>query len=182
MLGRFRWARRFAPRTRAQAMVELALVLPMFLFLVMAALQLALVAVVWISLQGLTQNTTRWMAVSSIAPAPTSLSCAPSGTNALYPRPRWADGNDGKLYRNCILPPLLRQSNFDDSKWIWSPACANGTDCFATGVRTTNQMLTLTATYDWSNVLIMPTLSGGGLLGWNWPTTMTVSAAEVMQY
>ena len=136
MRGRFRWAPRTTRRTRAQALVELALILPMFLFLVMAALQLALVAVVWVSLQGIVQDTARWMAVSSTAALPTVGNCNPSGTNPNYPRPRWADGNDGKVYRNCILPPLLLSTNFVDANWVWTPACANGADCYGTGVRT----------------------------------------------
>ncbi len=64
-------------RASAQALVEMALILPIFLFMVIGALQAALVAMVWIGLQGVAQDTTRWMAVSSSAALPTAGNCNP---------------------------------------------------------------------------------------------------------
>jgi len=169
-----------ARRTRAQAMVELALILPIFLFMVMGALQLSLIAIVWIGLQGITQDTARWMASSSPAPLPTVGNCSPSGSNANWPRPRWANGNDGTGYRDCYLPPLVQSANF--TAWTWNPSCASGADCWGAGTRRADGMLRLTATYDWSNVLILPVINGGGTVGYAFPTTFTVTAAGVMQY
>jgi hypothetical protein len=165
-------------RRRGQALVELALILPVLLFMVMGVLQVAALAMVWINLQGLTQDSVRWMAISSLSPSPGAAPTCTAGTTN-YPRPRWADGLDGINYRNCNVSGLLRSANF--TSWTWSPACSNGTDCAASGLRTSDQMLTLTATYNWSNVVFMP----GGLQGWmGWlvPATVTVSASEVMQY
>ncbi len=165
-------------RRRGQALVELALVLPIMLFLVMGILQIAALGIVWISLQNIAQDTARWMAVSSTAPAPgPAPACAPTTTN--YPRPRWANGNDGVNYRNCNKAPILLESNF--TAWTWDPPCSVCTDCFAAGLRGPDQMLRLTATYNWSNVIFIP----GGLSGWfGWliPPTVTVTVAEVMQY
>ncbi|HLH27229.1 MAG TPA: TadE family protein [Chloroflexota bacterium] len=166
-------------RDRGQALVELALILPILLFLTMGAIQVAALGMVWISLQGLTQDTARWMAISSQAPPP--LSNCTDGTS-LWPRPRWADGNDGAYYMNCHASGLLRGTSFSSFATLtWSPACGNGTDCFAAGLRRADDMLTLTVTYNWSNVVFMP---GGlsGWLGWIVPSTVTVSASEVMQY
>jgi len=165
----------------AQAMVELALLLPALLLLVMGALQIALLCIVWVGLQSLVQDTARWMAVSSPVAVPTTGNCAPTGTNPNYPRPRWATGDDGTAYRNCTLPPLVLAANF--TSWNWTPACATGVDCYGTGVRAANEMLTLTATYNWSNVAIVPGITGSGITAaWQIPTTVTVTAAEVMQY
>jgi hypothetical protein len=164
------------PARSAQSMVEFALVLPVFLFMVMGAIQIAMLCMVWISLQALAQDTVRWMTISSQAPPPTA-ACA-AGTST-WPRPRWADGNDGVNYRNCNLNPLLVSGNF--TAWTWNPPCANGADCFASGVRGADDMLTLTATYNWSNVMIMP-VGLASYFGWTLPTTVTVTAAAVMQY
>src|SRR4051794_25591485 len=167
-----------ASRRRGQALVELALILPVLLFLVMGVLQLAALGMVWVNLQGLVQDSARWMAISSQAPSPGAAPTCTAGTTN-YPRPRWADGLDGINYRNCNVSGLLVPANF--VSWTWTPACANGTDCAAAGLRTSDQMLTLTAVYNWSNVVFMP----GGLQGWmGWvvPSTLTVSASEVMQY
>ncbi len=181
MHGRFSLrARRGVPRrVGAQSMVEFALVLPAMMLLTMGALQMALICIVWIGLQGLTQDTARWMAVSSQAGPPDS-SCNAT-TSTVWPRPRWSIGDDGTAYRNCNLPPLLTSANF--TTWSWSPACSNGTDCWANGSRRSDQMLTLTATYNWSNVIVLPLLNGGGITApWTPSTTVTVTAAEVMQY
>jgi hypothetical protein len=175
---RFIARRRAGPRRHGQALVELALILPVLLFLVMGVLQIAALAMVWINLQGLVQDSARWMAISSQSPPPGAApSCTPGTTT--YPRPRWADGDDGVNYRNCNVSGLLVPANF--TSWAWSPACDSGVDCAANGLRTSDQMLTLTATYNWANVVFMP----GGLQGWmGWvvPGNVTVSASEVMQY
>jgi hypothetical protein len=160
-------------------MVEFALVLPVFIFLIMGALQMALLCLVWIGLQGVVQDTARWMSISSQAPTPISGNCNPTGTNPLYPRPRWANGNDGVTYRDCNLPPPLVAANF--TAWNWTPACTSGSDCLASGVRRVDSSLTLTATYNWSNIIVLPML-GGTVGGWTIPTTVTVTATEVMQY
>jgi Flp pilus assembly protein TadG len=151
---------------RAQAIVEFALITPVMVLLIMAALQVGLICMVWINLQGIAQDSARYMAVSSTA-APT------------YPRPRWADGDDGVTYRNSNLPTGMTAARF--SSWQWNPACGSGVDCVAAGVRHADQMLVLTATYDWSNLMIMP-VGIGTKYGWSFPTTITVTAAEVMQY
>jgi hypothetical protein len=173
--------RRLGPgRRRGQSLVELALILPILLFLIMGVLQVAALGMVWINMQGLVQDSARRMAISSQAP-PLLTDCTndPDPTHNRYPRPRWADGDDGIIYRNCTVSGLLIPANFQ--QWTWAPACNNGVDCAANGLRTSDQMLTLTARYDWSNVVFMP----GGLQGWmGWivPATVTVSASEVMQY
>ncbi len=182
-----RWS---AGRRRGQALVELALMLPVFLFLMMGVIQLAALAMVWISLQGLTQDTARWMAVSSqAAPYTSTTPCATDNTRINYPRPRWANGPSpggptdfetySRNYMDCNLPPILRSANFVSR--TWSPACTGTTDCYTSGIRSANTPLTLTVVYDWSNVVFMP---GGlrGWLGWVIPANVTVSATEVMQY
>jgi hypothetical protein len=157
------WQRR---NRRGQALVEFALVAPLMVFLVMAALQVAMVSMIHITLQGLAQDTARYMAISSAA--------SPN-----YPRPRWADGDDGISYCNTSMPSLLQAARF--TQWEWTPACAAGVDCISTGVRRADNMLRLTITYDWSHLMIMP-VGIGGMFGWSFPTTTTVNAAEVMQY
>ena len=172
-VGRGRRAR------RGQAIVELAIILPLFLFLMMGILQVAALAMVWITLQGLTQDMTRWMAISSQG-ASYNADCSPNTTQHVWPRPRWADGDDGLNYLKCnASSPLLVPANF--STPTWTPACANTADCVANGSRDTNEMLTSSVTYNWSNMVFMP---GGlqGWLGWIVPSTVTVTAAEVMQY
>src|SRR4051794_6126746 len=168
------------PRRRGQALVELALILPVLLFLVMGVLQVAALGMVWVNLQGLVQDTARWMAISSQAPSPGAAPTCTAGTTN-YPRPRWADGLDGVSYMNCNASGLLRGTNFSTFATLtWTPACSSGTDCAAAGLRTSDQMLTLTATYNWANVVFMP----GGLQGWmGWvvPSNLTVRASEVMQ-
>jgi hypothetical protein len=170
------------PRRRGQALVELAIMLPFLLFLMMGIIQVGALAMVWIALQGVAQDSARWMAVSSQARPPTA-ACNWTTQNSNYPRPRWADGDYAAYsvnYRDCNLPPILIAGNF--TNWQWTPACSgNGTDCVAQNLRRPDQMLTLTATYNWSNVIFIPT----GLRGWfNWaiPPTVTVTVAEVMQY
>ncbi|HEY7060348.1 MAG TPA: TadE family protein [Chloroflexota bacterium] len=179
-----RWGRA-GSRGRGQALVEMALILPMFLFLMMGILQVAALAMVWISLQGITQDMARWMAVSSpnastgALPAYNS-DCSANTTLHVYPRPRWADGDDGLNYLRCnASSPLLRGANF--SAPTWSPACTNGTDCAAAGLRRADGTLSVTMTYNWSNMIFIPS----GLRGWfNWvlPANATATAAEVMQY
>jgi hypothetical protein len=181
-----RHARPDRQRRRGQALVELALLLPVFLFLTMGVLQVAALAMVWINLQGLTQDTARWMAVSSQGPS-YNADCTTNTTTHVYPRPRWADGDDGLNYVRCSgAPPvagafrLLQPANF--STPVWTPTCANGVDCAAaTGGRRADGALTVSITYNWSNVVFMP---GGlqGWLGWFVPATVTTTAAEVMQY
>jgi hypothetical protein len=166
-------------RVHAQSMVEFALLLPAVVLLIMGALQIALISMVWINLYGLAQDTTRWMAVSSQAGPPDG-SCNPTAST-IWPRPRWSIGDDGIAYRNCNLPPLLTAANF--SAPVWSPACANTVDCWANGSRSSDGRLDLTLTYNWSNVLILPVINGGGITSsWTLPTTVTVTAHEVMQY
>jgi hypothetical protein len=165
-VGHWPFVRRRKPRTRGQAMVEFALVAPIMVLLIMGALQVALISMVWISLQGLAQDSARWMAISS-----------PS--DATYPRPRWADGQDGVAYRNASLPPAMTAARF--TAWSWNPPCASGVDCITSGARRSDQMLVLTATYNWDNLMIMP-IGIGTMFGWSFPTTITVKGAEVMQY
>ena len=168
-----------AGRVHAQSMVEFALLLPAVALLIMGSLQIALISMVWINLYGVTQDTTRWMAVSSQAGPPDG-SCNATAS-AIWPRPRWATGDDGVAYRNCNLPPLLASANF--STPVWSPACAANVDCWANGSRRTNDPLSLTLTYNWSNVLIFPVINGGGITSaWTLPTTISATATEVMQY
>jgi Flp pilus assembly protein TadG len=163
-----------------QAFVEFALIFPVFVLLVMGALQIALLCMVTVSLQGLAQDTARWMAISSQADRPAA-DCTLTTNSSNWPRPRWANGDDGSNYVKCTAPPILRAANF--STPVWSPACGNGSDCFATGARAANQMLTVTLTYNWSNVIIMPFITGGGIVSaWQLPTTITATASEVMQY
>jgi hypothetical protein len=167
-------------RRRGQALVEMALMLPLLLFLMMGILQFAALTMVWINLQGVAQDTVRWMAISSQAPGYTAYPTCGTGTTP-YPRPRWADADSGVNYRDCTLAAngLLRRGSSFYPTWTWTPACVG--DCVASGARQSDQMLRLTASYDWSNVVFMP----GGLRGWfGWviPATVTVQAAEVMQY
>lgn len=170
---------------RGQSLVEFALLLPTLLFLVMGALQIGLLCLVTMSLQGIAQDTARWYAMSSRAypnDSRVQVDCAGLANTSRWPRARWADGRDSEtiVYRNCNLPPILRPENF--TRWEWTPACGNGQDCYAAGTRTANQKLTLTAEYDWSNVAIMPGLSAvfSALYGQN--PRITVVASEVMQY
>jgi hypothetical protein len=169
------------PRRRGQALVELAIMLPIFLFLMMGIIQVGALAMVWIALQGVAQDNARWLAVSSQARPPTA-ACNWTTQNSNYPRPRWADGdytNYSINYRNCTLPPILLANNF--TAWTWNPACNPGADCVAQNIRHPDQMLRLTATYNWSNVIFIP--SGlRGWFGWAIPPTVTVDVAEVMQY
>lgn len=170
-------------RQQAQAMVEMAFVLPVMIFLVMGALQFAYLSMIYVSVLGLMQDTARWMAISSTAAMPVSGNCFPTGTNTLYPRPHWANGDQGTVYRDCKLGTggLLSSANF--TSWSWSPACSTGSDCLALGTRRPDQKLTLTATYNYSSALFMPLITGGGLTNaWQFPTSFTLSAAEVMQY
>ena len=175
-----RLKRRYANRSRAQALVETAFILPVFLFMIMCALQLALFCMVWVSLQGLAQDTARWMSISSQAPTPNADCSMPSGANPLWPRPRWANGTDGWNYIKCSLPPLIKDTNL--SAPVWSPACGSGVDCFASGARAADGKLRLTLTYDWSNVVVIPIGLASLFGGTPFKPTVTVTAAAVMQY
>ncbi|MBX5491301.1 MAG: pilus assembly protein [Chloroflexi bacterium] len=166
-----------------QSLVEFALIVPTLLFLVMGALQIALLCLVTMSLQGLAQDTARWYAISSRADSPgPAPNCASLAGTSRWPRARWADGRDSETrnYRDCNLPPILDRSRF--TRWEWRPACADGQDCYASGVRTANQKLTLTVEYDWRNVAIMPGLSAVLTALYGEVPRVTVVASEVMQY
>jgi hypothetical protein len=172
-------------RAEGQSLVEFALLLPTLLFLVLGALQIGLLCLVTMSLQKVAQDTARWYSMSSQAypvDSRVQVNCPGLAQTSAWPRARWADGRDSqsRIYRDCNLPPILRPENF--TQWQWSPACADGQDCYAAGLRTANQKLTLTAEYDWSNVAIMPGLSAvfAALYGQN--PRITVVASEVMQY
>ncbi len=168
-------------RGPGQAMVEFALILPVFILMVMGVLQIALLCMVWFSLQGLAEDTVRWMSISSPSNLPAANCALTVASN--WPRPHWADGLDGGAnYMKCTARGTMLDPNRIQSA-VWNPACAPGADCYAAADRAVDGRLTLTLTYDWSNVLIMPIISGGGILApLSFPTTVTVTAAAVMQY
>jgi Flp pilus assembly protein TadG len=138
-------------RTRGQSLVELALVLPVLLFFGLACVQFALIFRTYDDLLQVTRDAGRWVSV----------------------HPQVADGNTGVSDGTTIgtvrgrLPASIKTSRL---QMAIVPACAAPSGGVCAG-RTTGATIAVTSTYDFTDVLFLPTTFGWGSWSIRLPST-----------
>lgn len=140
-----RWSRRTGDRSRGQSMVELALMMPVILMFGLACIQTAIVFKAYIDVQNVTRDATRWV---SVHPHVTD-----SSTLATI---------------NGRLPAGIDSARLT---MTIAPACASlsGGKCTA---RTTGSQISVTSTYNITDILFLPSTLGWGSWAIRIPTTL----------
>lgn len=137
-----------------QAMVEFALALPFFLFILLAALQLALIVMESYSVRQVTRDTTRWLAI----------------------HPDTVD-SDVFAHAQAVTMPGM-----DSARFVTvtpTPACAALTAGHCTG-RSSGTVVSVQITYDVAHIIFLPTDFGFGTLRFTVPTHLPPYQVSVM--
>ena len=147
-------ARQVVKDERGSSVVETALVLPLFFFLVFVSIQFALIFMQDYGAKLAARDTVRWVAIN------------PDTTDAT-----------AIAYLDANLPPNIAANSFTTVSL--TPACASLTAGHCSG-RTPGSVLTLQVTYDISNALILPTTYGIPPMTVTLPTSLAPYQTSVM--
>jgi len=136
--------RRRLDRAEGQSLVELALVLPLLLFFGLACIQFALIFTVYINVINVTRDAARWVAV--------------------HPQVLDGDKNTSGTTIYTVfqrLPPGLTASRLTIAI---SPTCTaiSAGKCSTSAARNAGDNITVTSTYDLTDVLFLPATIGWG--------------------
>jgi len=135
-------------KDRAQALVELALVMPLLLGLVAILLQFGVLFISYLSLVHATRDIARWVAVH-----PDTIDGRPTAGNP----PCAAPPNNSMWDHICDndVPSVINRNNIQDLP-LASPACAS-LDANGHCPRPTGSAITINMSYDASSNIFLPT-------------------------
>lgn len=139
---------------RGTSTVELALVLPLFLFIVFGSMQFAWVFMADYGVKLATDDTVRWLSIN----------------------PDTID-SDTIAHLKANLPPGIAGDSF--TSIALSPACATLTNGHCTG-RDPGNLVSMQVTYDLSGAYFLPTTFGIGDMQVQFPTSLPAYTVSVM--
>jgi hypothetical protein len=163
--GLDRWSK---SASRAQALVELALVMPLMVGIIAILMQFGVLFISYLSLVHATRDVARFVAVHPDtidgAPSPASLSTPPCATA----RP------SGSLWDHVCtydVPSVIDRNKIQDLPLV-SPACAS-LDSFGHCPRATGSAITVNMSYDSSSSIFLPmSVRWGPFLKYDVPTSL----------
>jgi hypothetical protein len=171
--------RALSPRgQRAQALVEFALVLPVFMLFVFVTIQLSLLFVAYYSETEMARDTARWLAVNASS---TDLEVAqhvqstmlPGLVNGIPGTSTWDSTNPQDIFVSYPVGKMTVRFTPCDSTAGGTPPCSHPN-------RGPGATLYVDMSYDIRNLLFLPSKFGFGKLSVGIPTTLPAYRVHIM--
>ena len=146
--ARASWRPGLARRTRGQALVAMALLMPVLLFFGLACIQFAIIFKTYIDVQNVTRDAARWVSV----------------------HPQVLDSTNDATIR-ARLPSGIKTARLTTA---YSPQCTtvSGGKCTAAATRNTGDPISVTSTYNITDILFLPSTLGWGSWAISIPTLL----------